>query len=127
MRMTLTIVRSILLSASVLTLSACASSGNGAIKTTSSADAQALIEIGKSTKADIKNIFGEANVTKFDNGYEEWLYQDSEKINRAILYVPIVGLAYRAFGPFAGNTKEVAILFDPNGVVKKYAFKDRTV
>lgn len=123
----MTPLRSIILSAFVLTLTACGSTGNGAIKTLSSADAQSVIEIGKSTKADIKNRFGEAKITKFDSGYEVWVYQDAEKISRAILYVPIVGLAYQALDHFGGKAKEVSILFDPNGVVKKYAFKDAVV
>jgi len=121
-------VRLIVLGAAALTMTACASStGNGAIKTLSPAEAQTSLEIGKSTEADVKNLFGEAKVRKFDSGYEVWVYQNTERVNRAILFVPVVGLAYRAFDQFSDNPKELEILFDPSGVVKKYAFKDGAI
>jgi hypothetical protein len=110
-----------------LLLTACSSTGNGAIKTLSPAALPSAVEIGKSTQADVRAFFGEAKVRKFDNGYEIWIYQDTEQVNRAILYVPVVGLAYRAFDHFSDAPKELEILFDRNGVVKKYAFKDGAI
>jgi hypothetical protein len=37
--------------------------------------AQALIAIGKSTKADVMAALGQANVIPFDSGFEVWVYR----------------------------------------------------
>lgn len=120
-------IKAVLLAAAALTLSACSSTGNGAIKTLSPEGAQSSVEIGKSTEADIRALFGEAKVRQFDNGYEIWVYQNTEQVNRAILYVPVVGLAARAFDRLSDAPKELEILFDRKGVVKKFAFKDGAI
>lgn len=63
--------------------------------------AQALIAIGKSTKADVMAALGQAIVIPFDSGFEVWVYRwpGAQRTNRA--------------------ATELVILFEPSGVVKK--------
>ncbi len=94
--------------------SGCASTGNGAVKTLTQERATQSIVIGKSTKADISAAFGTANVTTFPNGYELWLYQVG--YSKMVDSVPYVNLMVSS----ADNTRELSILFDKTGVVKKF-------
>jgi len=52
----------------------CASTGNGVVTALTQERAARIIVIGKSTRADIENPFGNATVSTFANGYELWLY-----------------------------------------------------
>ena len=58
------------------------------------------ITIGKSSKSDVMTALGAALVINFDSGYEVWVYRAKSR------------------GP-AESKAELAILFSPNGVVKK--------
>ena len=97
----------------------CASVGNGTVKTLTHERAADTIVIGSSTKADISAAFGAADVTKFSNGYELWLYQVG--YSKAVDSVPYVNLLLSS----ADNTRELSILFDKAGVVKKYQLIDQ--
>ncbi|MBB3121799.1 hypothetical protein [Pseudoduganella violacea] len=107
------------LCALALTLTGCASTGNGAIKTLTQEGAAQAIVIGKSTKADISESFGSASVTKFSNGYELWLYQLG--FSKMVDSLPYVNLVLSS----AENKRELSILFDKTGVVKKYQLVDQ--
>lgn len=97
----------------------CAATGNGAVKTLTQDRAAQAIVIGKSTKADIEAAFGAGNVTRFSNGYELWLYQVG--YSKVVDSVPYVNLVVSS----ANNKRELSILFDRNGVVKKYQLLDQ--
>jgi hypothetical protein len=97
----------------------CAATGNGAAKTLTQQGAAHTIAIGKSTKADIDAAFGTANVTRFANGYELWLYQVG--YSKVVDSVPYVNLVVSS----ADNKRELSILFDQRGVVKKYQLMDQ--
>ena len=97
----------------------CATTGNGAVKTLTRERAAQTIVIGKSTRADVEAAFGTANVTKFANGYELWLYQVG--YSKAVDSMPYVNLVVSS----ADNKRELSILFDRNGVVKKYQLMDQ--
>ena len=58
------------------------------------------IIIGKSSKADVMTALGAATVINFDSGYEVWVYRAKSR------------------GP-AEAKAEFAILFSPDGIVKK--------
>ena len=97
----------------------CAATGNGAVTTLTRADAARAIVPGTSTRADIAQRFGQADVTRFANGYELWLYQVGyAKIVDGIPYVNLVVDS-------ADNRRELTIQFDPAGVVRKYRLLDR--
>lgn len=106
----------VLLAASV---AGCAATGNGAVTTLTRAGAAQAIVPGTSTRADIARRFGQADVTRFANGYELWLYQVGHaKIVDGIPYVNLVVDS-------ADNRRELTILFDRAGVVRKYQLLDR--
>lgn len=94
--------------------SGCASTGNGVVNTLTQERATQSIVIGKSTRADISAAFGAASVTTFPNGYELWLYQVG--YSKMVDSVPYVNLMVSS----ADNTRELSILFDRTGVVKKF-------
>ena len=100
-------------------LAGCAATGNGAVRTLTQQGAAQAIVIGKSGKADIEAAFGTASITKFANGYELWLYQVGYA--KAVDSVPYVNLVVSS----ADNKRELSILFDRNGVVKKYLLMDQ--
>lgn len=102
-----------------VTLSGCASTGNGMVKTLTQDRAAQSIVIGKSTKDEINQAFGAATVTKFSNGYELWLYQVG--YSKMVDSMPYVNL----FVSSADNKRELSILFDQSGVVKKYQLMDQ--
>jgi hypothetical protein len=97
----------------------CAATGNGTVKTLTQERAAQVIVTGKSTRADIEGAFGSANVTRFANGYELWLYQVG--YSKVVDSVPYVNLVVSS----ADNKRELSILFDPNGVVKKYQLMEQ--
>jgi hypothetical protein len=107
--------------AAALMLSACASAGNGKVAQLDPSQAAATLTPGKTTKADVSSLLGDAKVIRFTNGdtNEIWLYQFDQNFSRALLYLPYVSLFVHA-QDFKG--KEFALLFDKDGVLKKYRF-----
>jgi len=57
------------------------------------------IAVGKSTKADVRAALGEAVVVDFDTGYAVWVYRERP-------------------------SKELVLLFDPSGTLKKTRIAD---
>ena len=100
-------------------LAGCAATGNGAVRTLTQERAAQAIVVGTSTRADIAAAFGAASVTTFANGYELWLYQVGYA--KAVDSVPYVNLVVNS----VDNKRELSILFDRNGVVKKYQLMER--
>jgi hypothetical protein len=111
-------MRPIWLCIAAFVLAGCASTGNGAVKTLTQERAAQAIVIGKSTKADIGAAFGAASITNFTNGYELWLYQVGYA--KVVDSLPYVNLVVNS----ADNKRELSILFDRNGVVKKYQLRE---
>jgi hypothetical protein len=111
-------MRPIWLCIAAFVLAGCASTGNGAVKTLTQERAAQAIVIGQSTKADIGAAFGTANMTTFANGYELWLYQVGYA--KVVDSLPYVNLVVNS----ADNKRELSILFDRNGVVKKYQLRE---
>lgn len=101
------------------TVAGCAATGNGAVATLTPERAMHTIVIGQSTKADIGAAFGPAHITPYASGYEVWLYQVG--YSKMVDALPYVNL----FVNSADNRKELSILFDRSGVVKKYQLLDR--
>ena len=103
----------------ITVLSACASTGNGAMKTLTQEHAAQTIVIGKSTKAEVNAAYGDAAITHFDSGYELWLYQVGYA--KVVDSLPYVNLLVSS----ADNTRELSILFDKSGIVKRYQLWDK--
>lgn len=108
-----------------LFLAGCASSGNESLrKETESSVAQKMTE-GKTTKAEVHAQFGSPLKTTFtDGGLEIWTYELSKVSADAVNYIPLVGL----FGGTASGTKkELVILFDDKGVIKRFSMSESPV
>ncbi len=85
-----------------LTLFGCASVGNETLRTESEASVQTKLVEGKTTKAEVRKMFGSPLKTSFtDGGMEIWTYEFSKVSADAISFVPIVNM----FGATASGTK----------------------
>lgn len=67
--------------------------------------ADARIEPGKSTKADVLAALGKTTVIAFDSGYEIWVYHVKDEARRETRYET--------------RAAEFVVLFAPSGVVTK--------
>ncbi len=106
-------------------LSGCASTGNESLrKETETSVATKIIE-GKTSKAEVRSMFGSPAKTSFtDGGLEIWTYEMAKMKADAVNYIPIVGL----FGASAsGVKKELVVLFDEHGLVKRYSMSESQV
>lgn len=109
----------------VILLTGCASAGNETLRKESETTVTQKIIEGKTTKADIRGMFGSPVKTSFtDGGLEIWNFEFTNVSADAISYVPIVNL----FGASAsGKKKELVVLFDQNATVKRYSMSESNV
>jgi outer membrane protein assembly factor BamE (lipoprotein component of BamABCDE complex) len=111
--------------ASALMLTGCASVGNESLrKETETSVAQKIVQ-GKTTKSEVKAMFGSPTKTTFtDGGLEVWNYDFSNVSADAISYVPIVNL----FGASAsGKKKELVVMYDTSDIVKRFSMSESDV
>jgi hypothetical protein len=103
----------------------CVSTGNETLRKESESSVATKIVEGKTTKTEVKGMFGSPIKTTFtDGGLEIFTYELSKMSADAINYVPLVGL----FGGTASGTKkELVILFDEHGVVKRFSMSESPV
>jgi outer membrane protein assembly factor BamE (lipoprotein component of BamABCDE complex) len=103
----------------VFVLAACAGTGNDSLRTESEATVSTKIVEGKTTKDQIRTMFGSPAKTDFtDGGLEIWRYEFTKVSGDAVDYVPVVNL----FGSSAsGKKKELVVMFDPSNIVKRYS------
>lgn len=67
------------------------------------------IKVGKTTRLDLDAALGNATVVSFDPGYEVWVYKNQLHTPRRLL--PLLG---------EKGTREVAVMFDQAGIVRKF-------
>ena len=98
-------------------IAGCASTGNQTLKEETESSVSAKIINNVTTQAEIKAMFGSPYETTFtDGGLEIWKYQLDDLKADAINYVPIVNW----FGSsMSGTRKELVILFNDDGTVKR--------
>lgn len=103
----------------------CASVGNESLRKESEASVAQKIVQGKTTKNEIRGMFGSPTKTTFtDGGLEIWNYDFSNVSADAISYVPIVNL----FGASAsGKKKELVVMYDQADVVKRFSMSESDV
>jgi outer membrane protein assembly factor BamE (lipoprotein component of BamABCDE complex) len=103
----------------------CASTGNETLRAESESSVSKKMIEGQSTKADVRKIFGSPLRTSFtDGGLEIWTFEFSNVSADAVSYIPIVSM----FGGTASGTKkELVVMFDDKGVVKRYAMSESAV
>ncbi|NRR30206.1 hypothetical protein HSX11_08385 [Oxalobacteraceae bacterium] len=100
-------------------LTACATTGNGKAKTLTGEEAARILVIGKTSKADVSAALGEAHITRFDSGYELWLY--GVGVPRMVDSLPWFNLVLSS----ADNQRELTVLFDKSGIVRKYQMREK--
>ena len=77
---------------------------------------QQTLKPNESTKADAERLFGPATqVYRFASGHESWAYQKTVGLPHFFDYVPVVGVFTQHFHD---RVTEVALLFDPQGVLR---------
>jgi outer membrane protein assembly factor BamE (lipoprotein component of BamABCDE complex) len=119
------LVLSVFLAGSVLILQGCASHGNESLRKESEGSVKQRIVENKTTKQEIRAMFGSPLTSSFiENGSEIWKYELSNVSGDAVNYIPIVNM----FGSSAsGKKKELIVLFNDNGTVKKYNMSESDV
>ncbi|MDO4894935.1 MULTISPECIES: hypothetical protein [Moraxella] len=117
-----TMTRSLAMAGLVAVLATgCATSGNVAIKDQTQQSIDSVIVKSKTTKQEVLNRFGAADSVSFtDSGNEIWTYRHSRSKPMARNFIP-----YNVFS-LGDNvkTKELVILFNANGVVSNYTFRE---
>ena len=111
--------------AATLAISGCASVGNETLRSESESSVKAKMVEGKTTKPEVRAMFGSPLKTTFtDGGLEVWTYEFSKVSADAVAYIPIVNL----FGATASGTKkELVAMFDANGTLKRFAMSESDV
>ena len=101
------------------------SGGNQTLKNESESSVTAKIINGVTTQSEIKAMFGSPYETTYtDGGLEIWKYRLDDMRADAINYVPIVNW----FGSsFSGTRKELVVLFDEDGTVKRNSMSESDV
>jgi outer membrane protein assembly factor BamE (lipoprotein component of BamABCDE complex) len=96
-------------------LAGCQTAGNGrAFSLPESQRAQALA-VGVATRDDVRAAFGEASVYTFADGRQAWTYSRTTGLPPWFQLLPYVGLIPQHA---ADRTTELALLFDPAGVLR---------
>ena len=113
--------------ASLLVLASCAtgSGGNQTLKNESESSVTTKIINNVTTQSEIKAMFGSPYETTYtDGGMEIWKYRLDDMRADAVNYVPIVNW----FGSsFTGTRKELVILFNDDGTVKRNSMSESDV
>lgn len=100
------------------TLLGCATAGNDSLRLESEASISEKIQIGRTTKSNIKTLFGSPMTTSYtDSGSEIWKFELSKMSADAVSFIPVVGLFA---GSSSGVKKELVILFNDDDTVRKF-------
>ena len=116
---------SILLFALIIFVGGCASTGNQTLKEETESSVASKIINNVTTQAEIKAMYGSPYETTYtDGGMEIWKYRLDDLKADAINYVPLVNL----FGSsFSGTRKELVILLNDDGTVKRNSMSESDV
>lgn len=85
--------------------------------------ARQALTVGSSTRADVSRAFGLARQFSFASGYEVWVYSDKRRVPALVGILPIVGPIISIAGAVR-HEHELVILFDRDGVVRKYRLRE---
>lgn len=100
-------------------LTGCAGTGNDSLRAESESSVSSKIIEGKTTKDQVRQLFGSPEKTEFtDGGMEVWRYEFAKMHSNAVDFIPVVNL----FGSVqSGKKKELVVMFDQSNVVKRYS------
>jgi len=113
--------------AAALAVAGCGTAGNGRLVQLDDATARGLLVPGATTQARVRQAFGQGTVIRFGSGWETWQYQYREGVAKGWDEVPYIGLVTSRL---ARPTKELVVLFDDGGVVRRWSlqsFDDRQI
>lgn len=82
-----------------------------------------VLTVGSTTRAEVSRAYGLARKFSFASGYEVWVYSDKRHVPAAVGLIPVVGLLAAIAGGVE-HEHELVILFDRNGVVRKYRLRE---
>lgn len=107
-----------------VTLTGCASSGNQKLKSETETSVQSKIHEGKTTKVEVKTLFGSPDAVSYtDGGNEIWKYSFAKVKVNGISFIPFYGLFHNGTN---GTKKELTILFKDN-TVQKYTMAESAI
>ena len=116
-------LRLVLAGSLIVCLGACASLGRDPAKPLTEEGGRQVLTIGSSTKTDVSKRMGEAKVNTFDSGYEVWAYDDKADVPMFVGCLPVVGTIASVVDA-STRDRELAILFDQGGIVRKYQLRE---
>lgn len=105
--------------AACLATSGCETVGNGRIAALDGASAQVLLVPGRTTEAEVAQALGQGDVIRFESGYRTWHYFYRKGIAAGWDAVPYINLITEHLH---APTKELVLLFDPDGVLRRWSF-----
>lgn len=107
-----------------LLMAGCASSGNKHLQKETETSVQAKIIEGKTTKSEVKGMFGSPEGVNFtDGGNEIWKYAFAKVKVSGKTFIPFYGLFHNGA---SGTKKELTILFNGD-VVNKYTMSESAI
>jgi hypothetical protein len=110
----------IVIVATSLVAGGCATVGNGRLASLDEAGVKSLLAPGEKTEAGVRDALGQGTVIRFESGYETWHYVWREGLSKGWDDVPFIGLVTsRSKRP----TKELVLLFDPSGTLRRWSFQ----
>ncbi len=121
-----TMKKYLFLTLSFLIIASCGStSGNRVLLAESELSVDSKIIEGVTTQSEIKAMFGSPFETTFtDGGMEIWKYRFDNLDADAVNYIPIVNMFTQSY---SGDRKELVILFNDNGTVKRSSMAESDV
>ena len=103
----------------------CAGIGNDRLRSENETTVSSKIVEGKSTKNDVRALFGSPVKTSFtDGGLEIWNFEFAQMTADAVNFIPFVNLLGSSS---SGTKKELVVLFDENNVVKRFSMSESDV
>lgn len=111
----------VVIAAALLTITGCASSGNQSLKNETVESVNSKIIQGKTSKDEVRTMFGDPSKTSFtDGGNEVWDYELADVSGDAVNYIPIVNM----FGSSTSGTKKQLVVMFKDNVVYRFSMSD---
>ncbi|MDT9001970.1 hypothetical protein RQP53_22020 [Paucibacter sp. APW11] len=112
-----------LLTALVVALAGCTTVGNGQMKALDAQQAAQWLQPGRTSRAEAEQKLGRGSVLRFESsGWETWHYFYKDGLPKFLDFVPVVGLVTERV---ESGSKELVLLFDQHGVLRKYALREQ--
>ena len=109
----------------VIFVSGCVSTGNQTLKTETESSITNKIVNNVTTQSEVKAMFGSPFETKFtDGGLEIYTYRLDDLQSDVVNFVPVLNLFQTSY---SGTRKELVILFNDDGTVKRYSMSESDV